>query len=354
MNEIPFDRLRPIGFNPAMAQRLAALGVDGVPMRVTEVQRESVRLHDGSDEHPARLAPGLRRTAATEDAQLATGDWIVARRDAHGAWWVHARAEPLTSLARRHDDGTPQALVSNVDTALLLMGLDGDFNPRRIERYLTLVQAAGVQPVVVLTKRDLAAAAAASQEALRERLPRAVALHALDARDSAARDELSSYLGTGRTVVLLGSSGAGKSTLTNTLLGAALRATGNVRADDSRGRHTTRARTLLPIAGGACLIDTPGLRGLRLDVDGASIDATFADIAQAAAGCRFRDCTHGEEPGCAVRELIAPDRLKNYLKLQREARRGAATFLERREQRALWKMRSRVAKARMNAKRGRE
>lgn len=351
MNDLPFDRLRPIGFNPAIAQRVAALGVDGVPMRVTEVQRESVLLHDGIGVHFARPLPGLLRVLAVERESLATGDWVVARPDPHGAWWVHVRVEPLTSLARRHDDGTRQALVSNVDTALLLMGLDGDFNPRRIERYLTLVQAAGVWPAVVLTKRDLVADGDAAYEGLCARLPRAVALHAVDARNAAARDELRPYLGAGQTVVLLGSSGAGKSTLTNTLLGAAVQATGGVRADDSRGRHTTRARTLLPIAGGACLIDTPGLRGLRLDLDEAAIDASFGDIAQAAAGCRFRDCTHGDEPGCAVRELIAPDRLKNYRKLQREARRDTMTFLERREQRALWKVRSRAAQARMKAKR---
>jgi ribosome biogenesis GTPase len=352
MNILSFDRLRPIGFNPAIAQRVVALGVDGAPMRVAEVQRESLLLHDGECEHPARPLPSLLRALADEREALATGDWVVAGTDQHGAWWAQVRVPPLTSLARRHDDGTRQALVSNVDTALLLMGLDGDFNPRRIERYLALVQAAGVWPVVVLTKRDLATDADARCDRLRARLPHAVALHALDARAAAARDALRPYLGAGQTVVLLGSSGAGKSTLTNTLLGASVQATGDVRADDSRGRHTTRARTLLRLAGGACLIDTPGLRGLRLELDAASLGASFGDIAAATAHCRFRDCTHGDEPGCAVRDRVAPDRLKNYRKLQREARRDAMTFLERREQRALWKVRSRAAHARMKAKRG--
>lgn len=237
-------------------------------------------------------------------------------------------------------------------TALLVMGLDGDFNPRRIERYLALVQASGVWPAVVLTKRDVAIDADALRDALRVRLPASIALHAVNALDAAARVELSPYLGAGQSVVLLGSSGAGKSTLTNTLLGAAVQATGSVRADDSRGRHTTRARTLHPLPGGACIIDTPGLRSLRLDVSEDDLASSFDDIARAALQCRFRDCRHRDEPGCAVRAQVSPDRLKNYQKLQREARRDAMTPLERRAQVALWKARTRAGLARMKMKRG--
>jgi ribosome biogenesis GTPase len=352
MNNFAFDRLRPIGFNQAIAQRLSAIEIaDGVPMRITEVQRETVHLHDGGDEHVARPMPGLLRLLAGSRDALATGDWVMAARDAYGAWWVHARAEPLTFLARRHDDGSRQTLVSNVDTALLVTGLDGDFNARRIERYLALVQAAGVWPVIVLTKRDLATNADVMLEQLRMRLPDSVPLHAINALDPDTRDVLSPYLGPGQTVVLLGSSGAGKSTLTNSLLGAAVQATGSVRIEDSRGRHTTRARTLHALPDGACLIDTPGLRGLRLELDTQGLAASFGDIADAASRCRFRDCRHRDEPGCAVRMQIAPDRLKNFQKLQRDAQRDSTTFLQRRAQLALWKARSRAGQQRMKMKR---
>jgi ribosome biogenesis GTPase len=232
------------------------------------------------------------------------------------------------------------------------MGLDGDFNLRRIERYLALVQAAGVCPVVVLTKLDLATDGHARIEVLRTRLPGGIGLHAVNALDASVRDELAPYLGVGQTVVLLGSSGAGKSTLTNTLLGETLQNTGGVRCDDSRGRHTTRARTLFALPGGACIIDTPGLRGLRLDLDEDAFAASFTDIEQASLRCRFRDCRHRDEPDCAVRAQITPDRLKNYLKLQREARRDSMTVLQRRDQLAQWKARSRVAEARMKMTRG--
>jgi ribosome biogenesis GTPase len=232
------------------------------------------------------------------------------------------------------------------------MGLDGDFNPRRIERYLALVQGAGVWPVVVLTKLDCAARPQTAIDALRARLPRAVPIEAVNATAPDTAAALAPYLGRGQTAVLLGSSGAGKSTLTNTLTGQAVQSTGGVRADDSRGRHTTTARTLHRLPTGACLIDTPGLRGLRVDLDESQLAASFGDIAALSQRCRFRDCRHGDEPGCAVRESVDADRLKNFHKLGREARREQMTFLDRRKQLAEWKSRSRAAEQRMRIKRG--
>jgi ribosome biogenesis GTPase len=152
--------------------------------------------------------------------------------------------------------------------------------------------------------------------------------------------------------VLLGSSGAGKSTLTNALLGDAVQATGAVRADDSRGRHTTTTRSLHRLPGGACVIDTPGLRGLAPDIDAAALADSFDDIRTLAAACRFRDCTHHSEPGCAVRAGVAPDRLANYHKLLRDIRRETMTPLERRAVVSMWKARTKSAAARMKLKRG--
>ena len=152
--------------------------------------------------------------------------------------------------------------------------------------------------------------------------------------------------------MLLGSSGAGKSTLTNTLLGASVQDTGPIRFHDSRGKHTTTSRSLHRLPGGACVIDTPGLRTLRPDGDEASITRSFADVAALAGACRFSNCRHASEPGCAVRAGVDADRLRNYQKLLRETRRDTLTALERQRQVGEWKARGRAARARMRAKRG--
>ena len=174
----------------------------------------------------------------------------------------------------------------------------------------------------------------------------------MNALDPSAAATLAPYLGAGQTLVLLGSSGAGKSTLTNALIGRAVQDTSAVRADDSRGRHTTTTRSLHRLPGGACVIDTPGLRGLAPDIDEAGLAASFEDIQLLATRCRFRDCTHADEPDCAVRAGVAPDRLANYRKLLRDIRRDTLTPLQKREMVALWKARGKAAAARMKLKRG--
>jgi ribosome biogenesis GTPase len=353
MHSMLFDRLRPIGFTPALASSFDATGIaQAWPARVIEVQRETVTLDAGMAVLPARLHPHLARGLGESDQTIAVGDWVVAVRDAHGDAWIHALLPAATHIVRIDSDGRRRVLVSNVDTALIVMGLDGDFNPRRVERYLALTQGAGVWPVVVLTKLDCAAHPHASIDALRSRLPAAVPIEAVNATTASAAAALAPYLGAGQTAVLLGSSGAGKSTLTNTLMGRAVQPTGAVRADDSRGRHTTTARTLHRLPGGACLIDTPGLRGLRVDLDESHLSASFADIAELARQCRFRDCHHEDEPGCAVRDGIAADRLRNFRKLSREVQREQLTYLDRRRQLAEWKSRGRAAEQRMRIKRG--
>ena len=346
------DRLRPIGFTPAVAQAMAGLAKPGMPMRLIEPHRETVRVTDGIAEHLARPLPGLLRSLADAGEALAVGDWLSVQSDDHGALWVHDRMPPFTQLVRRNSAGARQSLVTNVDTAMLAMGLDGDFNLRRLERYLAMVKPAGIWPVVILTKRDLSDDVDARLNALRERLPREIAVHAVDTRAPNTAFELTPYLGPGQTAVVLGSSGAGKSTLTNTLLGAHVQDTGAVRADDSRGRHTTTSRSLHRLPAGGCVIDTPGLRGLRPDIDEDDLAATFDDIRALAERCRFRDCGHGDEPGCAVRAGVAPDRLVNYQKLLREIRRETLTPLQRRDQLSMWKSRHRVAEQRMKMKRG--
>ena len=232
-----------------------------------------------------------------------------------------------------------------------------------------MTRLAGVAAVLVLSKADTLDAAARSDRLARAQalLPPGMPALALDLRQPAAASALAPWFLTGQTLVLLGSSGAGKSTLANTLLqalagaglapapgdGANGQLTGPARADDGRGRHTTTVRTLLPLPGGACLIDTPGLRALRLDIGEADdLAQAFGDVARLASQCRFRDCQHGAEPGCAVREAVDAPRLLNFHKLLREASLASASPLARRAQVSKWKARSRDARLRLQAKRG--
>ena len=360
MLQIDFDRLQRVGLTPALADR-ARISAEGSDprldlLRVTSVHRETVQLHDGLAESPGRQLPRLARQLLEAGTMLAVGDWVLASRDASGARWVQQRVPPLSHIARRDGDGSRHPVVSNVDWALLVMGLDDDFNLRRLERYLTLVYASGVAPIVVLTKADIAAADPALRDerlaALGKRIPGAVETVIVDATDPASASRFAHVACGGQTLVLLGSSGAGKSTLTNTLLGHAVQDTGAVREHDSRGMHTTTARSLHLLPGGACVIDTPGLRTLRPDIDEATLAASFGDVETLAGQCRFRDCTHGDEPGCAVREGVDPDRLRNFHKLLRETRRDTLTWIERRQQLSAWKSRGKDTRMRMKMKRG--
>src|SRR4051812_9085348 len=346
---LEIDLLRRIGLSQAtLAQLGQALTLsernqplstpDGTRlMRVTETQRDRHTLHDGRDEHVARLMPAVHHTLQAHEDQLTIGDWVLAGADPHGDLWIVARIDPTTQIARRANDGRRQPLASNVDSALLVMGLDADFNPRRMERYIAIVRASEVAPVVVLSKLDLGGEARNRVAQLRERLPKDVPIVAVDGTRPPARFELLPWLGAGQTLVLLGSSGAGKSTLTNTLLRSAVQDTGDVRLGDGRGRHTTTARSLYLCDDGACIIDTPGLRTWRPDADGQALAATFDDVQSLAHGCRYRDCWHEGEPGCAVRGEVAEDRLRNYQKLLRDAERGDRTPLQRIALRQKWK-----------------
>jgi ribosome biogenesis GTPase / thiamine phosphate phosphatase len=360
MIDIDYAHLHGIGLTPVMAQHLAMqTAPEGGPFqlaRLAEVHRETVRLHDGCSERSARVLPRLARELDEEGTALSVGDWVLAGTDAHGDAWVHELLPRLTHIARRDADGSRHPVVSNIDTALLVMGLDDDYNLRRLERYLALVQGSGVQPVVVLTKTDVAAPTtellAPRLSEIRERLSGSVDVVAVNGTHPSAAQALAPWLGAGQTVVLMGSSGAGKSTLTNTLAGAAIQDTGAVREHDSRGKHTTTSRSLHALPGGACVIDTPGLRALRPDVDEATLAWLFDDIGRLALRCRFRDCRHEEEPGCAVRDGVGADRLRNYHKLMREARRDTMTALDRQQQLSVWRARGKATRQWMKMKRG--
>ncbi len=356
------DDLRGLGWTPALQQNLADLGLHPAVgpeprlMRVAEVHRDRLQLHDGLAEHPARARPALLAALADEADALAVGDWVLANRNTLGEWWVAQRLPPRTQLARRLHDGRDKVervvIASNIDTALLVMGLDHDFNLRRLERYLALVRLAGVGAVVVLSKADLCAQPALRLAQVQAMLPPDVAVVALNALGDEPAQKLAPWLQPGQTLVLLGSSGVGKSTLTNALLGQAVQATGGNRQGDGRGRHTTTTRSLHRTASGACIVDTPGLRTLRLDSEAGDIAGVFGEVASLAQACRFRNCQHQGEPGCAVREGVPAERLDSFHKLQREAQRDSLSALQKKALVSQWKARGRAAKLHMKAKRG--
>jgi ribosome biogenesis GTPase len=215
-----------------------------------------------------------------------------------------------------------QVVAANVDVVFLVMALDGDFSPRRLERYLLLSRDSGASSVVLLTKPDLAddvAAAVAIVATVAGDLP----LHVINPKLDEGTALVRHYIAAGRTCALLGSSGVGKSTIVNRLVGSDVQKTRGVRASDSKGRHTTTHRELVPVPGGGLLLDTPGMRELQLWDVGAAVEQSFDDVERHTGGCRFSDCRHREEPGCAVKAavasgVLASDRLESYLALQVE------------------------------------
>lgn len=301
------DGLTRLGWNAALAEALAQLPpVPGRPVRITEQHRSEYRVHDGEREFTARTHPALHKALTAAGDGIAVGDW--ARYQDEGGWLT--QLIPRRSLLERtREDGRRQRLVANVDTALLVMGLDGDYNPERLMRYRLLAVAGGVAPVLVLTKIDRVKNADVLRREIETLAGPDTPVLALDARSPQALEVLAAWLAPGRTLVLLGSSGVGKSTLMNRLLGAETQRTGTTQAQDDLGRHTTTARFLRLLPGGACLIDTPGLRELTLTQEQAQIEDDFSDIRQLAEHCKFSDCQHQREPGCAVIRGVAPERI---------------------------------------------
>lgn len=323
--------LNPLGWNDTLEDQIHPYRGRGLaPARVAREDRDRYLLLDERGERNAGLAGRLRHEARSRAELPAVGDWVAARARA-GATAVIVAVLPRTSAFVRKVAGETteeQVVAANVDTVFLVAGLDGDFNLRRIERYLAAAWESGASPVLVLNKADLAGDLQARMEEV-EPAAMGVPVVAVSALKGEGLEALSPWLEPGRTVALLGSSGVGKSTLINALLGSQRQMTGAVRADDSRGRHITARRELVPLPGGALLLDTPGMRELQLWGGDEGLDGAFPDVTTFAAGCRFRDCGHAGEPGCAVRAAMEsgrldPSRLESWHKLRRELRWLAA------------------------------
>jgi ribosome biogenesis GTPase / thiamine phosphate phosphatase len=270
-------------------------------------------------------------TGATSAGDLAIGDWVLS--DAERICRVLERKTELSRRAAGHGNAT-QLIAANVDTLFIVTSCNADFNAARLERYLALSAEAGSRSVILLTKADTSVSADTYRTEA-ARLQRDLPVLTLDARDPMAAQTLAAWCGHGQTVALLGSSGVGKTTLANTLTGH-LGQTGPIRENDARGRHTTTIRSLHAITTGGWLIDTPGMRALSLADAAGGIDAVFQDVTDLVGHCRFRDCLHQSEPGCAVRQAIAngtldEDRLNRWNKLKTEDRQHNETPHEARE-----------------------
>ncbi|HRE61387.1 MAG TPA: ribosome small subunit-dependent GTPase A [Micropepsaceae bacterium] len=352
--------LKNYGWTPSRQRALASLAApEHHPARVTIQHRGRYEIVCDDGHYAATLAGRLMHEAG-EGALPVTGDFVaVSLRPSERAATIHAVLPRETVFARKEAGGNARQIVAaNVDVAFLVMAMNADFNPRRLERYLALARESGARPLVLLTKSDLAGDGAAQIDAVRA-IAHGVTVLALSAVTGDGVDAVANEILPGETAVVLGSSGAGKSTLVNALLGEARMVTQAISAHLDKGRHTTTHRELALLPSGGLILDTPGMRELGLTDASAGIDAAFADIAALAVQCRFRDCTHEREPGCAVQAAIeagdlATARLKSMRKLAREAARFeiAEDPLARQAQRRLWAQRGKAAKARMKAKYG--
>lgn len=304
------DRLAALGWSDRWRALLADVDEPGEPGRIVRHDGMSVLVDSARGEFPCRLGSGVEPVTA--------GDWVVVTSG------TVAHLLPRSSLLRRRDpsSGDAQLLAANVDVVGVACGLDRPVRTGRIQRFTTLAWDAGATPLVILSKADLATDVSGVFDEIVTDVPGSEVL-AVSATEGRGVTELLERCA-GSTLVLVGESGAGKSTLLNALAGREAAATAAVRRGDHKGRHTTTTRRLHVLAHRVCLIDTPGVRevGVATDVD--TVDAGFDDIAALAAGCRFADCAHGSEPGCAVREAVtsgdlSAGRLQQWDKLRREA-----------------------------------
>ena len=324
--------LTALGWNPALGEAFQMYEAQGlVPGRVSLEHTHIYRVLTADGEWLARVAGRLRHEAVGRSDFPGVGDWVAVEPEAQGGEHRIRAVLPRSSRFSRRaaGDATEEQIVAaNIDVVFIVGSLDHNFNPRRLERYLLVAQESGADPVIVLNKADLVVTPTELEARCDEvrALGPDVKVYAVSCQQPGTLEPLRRYLGPGRTGALLGSSGVGKSTIANRLIGHDLLRTNEVRDIDSKGRHTSTSRQLVLIPAGGMLIDTPGMRELQL-WDAGGLAETFTDIAAMADGCRFRDCRHKGEPGCAVLAAVAAgqlsaQRLESFVKLAAEQERA--------------------------------
>lgn len=350
--------LRALGWNAFFQDHWNVRSRDGLhPARVVEEQKQAYRIVSEPGELSAEVTGRLRHSAPDRSRFPAVGDWVAAQIVEGGQKaLIHEVLPRRTRIARKvagdrsrpgHTQSGEQILVANVDVVLIVMALNVNVSARLAERFLGTVRGGGAEPVMVLSKADLCP----RPQEIADRVA-AIAgsarVHTLSGMSGEGLEQLAPYIGFGQTVVLMGASGVGKSTIINRLLNSDVQLTREIREGDGRGRHTTTYRRMFLMPTGGVLIDTPGIRELHL-WDTGGVEDAFGEIGQLAAECRFRDCQHDREPGCAVQQAIAAgdldaERLGNYNQLRRELRHleTRRDLAARSEQRRRWKQ---VAKA---------
>ncbi len=359
--------LADLGWDPGWAAAFLPFdAADRRPARVVAAHRDAWVLATPDGDRDAVISGRLRHEALGPVDMPAVGDWVVAGGGSNhdGPAVIRGILPRRTVFRRGAEEGhaiDEQVLAANVDVAFVVAGLDGDFNLRRIERYLAVAWSGGATPVLVLNKSDVAVDLDALRVAAGSVAP-GTPIHAISALSGDGVADLAQrHLSPGKTAVVLGSSGVGKSTLVNALLGREHLVTQAVRKSDSRGRHTTTHRELVRLPGGALLIDTPGIRSLGVAGAADGLDPAFSDVLDIAAGCRFTDCRHEREPGCAIMAALADgrlthDRLMSHRKLEKEAAHVARSGdrLLREAERKRWKAISQAASRHMQQKYGSE
>jgi ribosome biogenesis GTPase / thiamine phosphate phosphatase len=356
------DVLAALGWDDRLATLLASEAPGLVPGRILTEERGQYVVASETGEGPASASGRLRHETELDPAAPwpAVGDWVAMDPGRPGEHRLIQRVLPRRTAVVRRAPGDrrlpSQVLAANVDTVFVVSSANKDFNVRRLERYLAVAWESGAWPVVLLSKADLADDIEPYRLAAEGAAP-GVDVIAVSVVTAEGLDQVRTHLGAGRTVVFMGSSGVGKSTIVNALAGEPLLVTAAIREDDARGRHTTTRRQLIRLANGL-LIDTPGLRELGV-LDGDGVSTAFDDIERLAASCRFSDCQHRSEPGCAVRAAIASGtidgaRFDAWRKLEREAERAAIATdaLARRAERKKWTAISKSVDIHMKVKYG--
>lgn len=332
--------LEEIGFTAQHEGFLEESRISGFSVgRVVAEHKERYTVHTAEGEYDAEITGNIRFNAHDREDFPAVGDWVAMQVYEPGFGIIHAIA-PRSSIIKRQAVGhwgEVQIIAANVDIALLVQAADRDFSISRLERYLTICNSSGVSPVVILSKSDLVSATELAElvGAIQARLTD-VPVIAISSETKQGYEQLRAAIICGKTYCMLGSSGVGKSTILNLLAGSAVMQTGAINQTIQRGRHITSHRELIVLGSGGILIDNPGMREVGITDDGAGIETTFAAIASLSHTCRYRDCTHTSEKGCAVTAAVADGAIdkasyENYLKLEREKEHFESSAEERRK-----------------------